>query len=128
MVESWWQAGVVHGDMKPSNIVLDDELTPYVLDVETVAWLDSSRSSQRCPAGFRHTEGYAAPELTERNRVCASTDMYSLGVTIQRIAEAVRPLTYSLVLLSKSEGGGLCCAVLVTACFWCMLGRIPPAP
>lgn len=82
----------MHGDIKLSNLVVDEALNPFVLDVETVIRLTGPHALKRVPAGFRYTEGYAPPELAQHSLVCADTDLFSLGVTMQRIAEAVWPM------------------------------------
>lgn len=78
----------MHGDIKLSNVAVDEAMRVFVLDVETVVRL-SGRTFQRVPKGFRFTEGYAAPELAKKNKVCSATDLFSLGVIIAELADKV---------------------------------------
>ncbi|MBT0984642.1 protein kinase, partial [Salmonella enterica subsp. enterica serovar Typhimurium] len=58
---------VVHCDLKPSNILLDNELTGHVSDFGLARFLSQVRSnvatiqSQTSSVGIRGTVGYAAP-------------------------------------------------------------------
>lgn len=65
-------AGVAHGDVKPSNIVVQDD-QPVLLDLGMAA-----------PSGsnFSGTPGYAAPEQLGGTPPTPASDVYALGVTL----------------------------------------------
>ena len=78
-------AGIVHGDLKPSNLILADDGTVKVLDfglaVRTRTCTDCPTLSElppakRFPAG---TPGYMAPELLEGVSPSAKSDVFSIG-------------------------------------------------
>ncbi|MGA7120754.1 MAG: serine/threonine-protein kinase, partial [Polyangiaceae bacterium] len=92
--------GVIHGDLKPSNIMLDlasDGRGPraYVLDLG-LAWLreyrhDSRLDGARAPEVAVHsgagTVGWVAPEQIRRQAalVGPATDLYALGCVMYRV-------------------------------------------
>src|SRR5580658_7534079 len=92
--------GVIHGDLKPSNIMLDLASTTlgpraYVLDLG-LAWLreyrhDSRLDGARAPEVAVHsgagTVGWVAPEQIRRQAtlVGPATDLYALGCVMYRV-------------------------------------------
>ena len=92
--------GVIHGDLKPSNIMLDLASNgrgprAYVLDLG-LAWLrqyrhDSRLDGARAPQVAVHsgagTVGWVAPEQIRRQaaQVGPATDLYALGCVMYRV-------------------------------------------
>lgn len=78
-------AGVVHRDIKPSNIFLANDgrgrASVKVIDfgIAQVEWAET-RLSKLGPLG---TPGYMSPEQTLGRRVCARSDIYSLGILLR---------------------------------------------
>ena len=72
----------MHGDLKPDNVMLDDEGHVRILDVETaiVGWEGVSAKER---ARVLHTVGYAAPEVVAGTDCSPASDVYSLGVVIR---------------------------------------------
>lgn len=81
------QKGIVHGDIKPSNILLTGEGNVVLLDYGTAVDL----RGERYEAAFLGTAGYAAPEclLGKQTDVTCLADLYSLGVTLRCLPEDV---------------------------------------
>ncbi len=68
--------GYVHADMKPNNIIVDDEGTCKVIDL-----------GQSCKIGtvkerIQGTPDYIAPEQVHRRAITEKTDIYNLGATM----------------------------------------------
>ncbi len=81
-VEAAHAKGVVHGDLKPSNIVVDASGSPKILDFG-LARLVGSDSESTALCG---TPAFLAPEqLAARTAATEASDVYSLG----RIGEAL---------------------------------------
>lgn len=76
-------SGLVHGDISPSNIVIDDDLSVSFIDFECVAPPETSLLSR---AFARTTDRYTSPERQkDAFRLSASDDVFALGVLITDI-------------------------------------------
>ena len=80
--------GVVHRDVKPANLLLDEPRV-HVGDfgIATAAGLDSLTLT----GTVLGTAGYLAPEQAQGLRVTAATDTYALGVVAYELLTGTRP-------------------------------------
>ncbi|MEM9065529.1 MAG: serine/threonine-protein kinase [Planctomycetota bacterium] len=70
------EAGYVHADMKPNNVVVDDQNRVKIIDL-----------GQSCKVGtvkerIQGTPDYIAPEQVHRREITGKTDVYNLGATM----------------------------------------------
>jgi len=76
------RADVLHGDLKPANIILrHDSQQPVITDFGTSLWLGDTKNSM-WKGG---TPGYIAPEILLGQAATKSADLFSLGVVLQQL-------------------------------------------
>ncbi|XP_019177017.1 PREDICTED: receptor kinase-like protein Xa21 [Ipomoea nil] len=80
---------VVHCDLKPENVLLDEEMVAHVCDFSVTKLLTKEES-------FKHTEtlatlGYMAPEYGSTGMISTQCDIYSFGIVVMETFSARRP-------------------------------------
>jgi serine/threonine protein kinase len=104
--------GVMHGDVKPGNIVVRPDGTPCILDFMMV---DVQRAldpvvRERFSAGggpitaVFGTPGFMAPEQEREGIVTVRTDVYSLGATLRATASGLSVPADLTALLDRMTG------------------------
>src|SRR5262249_4485262 len=89
--------GVVHGDLKGSNVILtkrtDGSTRAVITDFGMARELDSAQfAMQSGPSGLRGgTPDYMAPELWKGEKATQASDVYALGVLLHELASGRKP-------------------------------------
>jgi tetratricopeptide (TPR) repeat protein/predicted Ser/Thr protein kinase len=87
-------AKLIHGDIKPSNLMLDASGAVRILDFGLASRIDPDATES---TSFDQTEGtvaYLAPELLLGSRQHAQSDIYALGVVMYEMLTGARPFAH----------------------------------
>ncbi|KAL3747771.1 hypothetical protein ACJRO7_016561 [Eucalyptus globulus] len=71
---------IIHCDIKPQNILLDDSLTAKISDLGLAKLLMANQT--RTTTGVRGTRGYLAPEWFRNMPISSKVDVYSFGILL----------------------------------------------
>jgi serine/threonine protein kinase len=74
------ERGVIHRDVKPGNVLVDDNDYAYLTDFGIARHSDSATVT--APGRFVGSAAYVAPEQARGETVTAAADVYSLGLVL----------------------------------------------
>ncbi|GAB3286990.1 protein kinase domain-containing protein [Pseudidiomarina andamanensis] len=80
-LQSCHESGVIHGDLKPDNLLIDTDGNLSIIDFGIGRTLDNNTTQ------FGST-GFVAPELAKSQQATTASDRYALGKTLALMLEA----------------------------------------
>src|SRR6202030_1387607 len=80
--------GVIHRDLKPHNVILDEEGRARVTDFGIAR---AGASDMTLTGSIMGTAQYLSPEQAQGHAVSASSDLYSVGVILYELLTGVVP-------------------------------------
>lgn len=85
-------AGILHGDIKPSNIIIDRVSgDSYLMDFGIASKLGQGSTDDEKVQLSAYTPAYASPEQLEGRPVGIASDVYSLGVVVYKMCTRELP-------------------------------------
>ena len=82
---------VIHRDIKPGNILLDEDGNAYLADFGIAKDLKRNLDAQTSPEAIIGSLNYISPEQARSEPVTNRTDIYSLGVTLYEMITGEHP-------------------------------------
>ncbi|KAL0710143.1 hypothetical protein Bca4012_017121 [Brassica carinata] len=84
-----WEKIVIHRDVKPSNVLIDDQMNPRLGDFGLARLYE--RGSLSHTTVVVGTIGYMAPELTRNGNSSSASDVFAFGVLLLEIVSGRKP-------------------------------------
>ena len=102
---------IVHRDIKPGNVLVNDAGEPKLLDFGIAKLLSPEVESARTATQFGPvmTPDYASPEQARGEPVTTASDVYSLGVLLYELLTGSRP--YRITSASPIEMARVICEI-----------------
>ncbi|XBI43032.1 hypothetical protein VPH35_107855 [Triticum aestivum] len=80
---------IIHCDLKPTNILLGDDMNAYLGDFGIASLV--GHSSSNTSVGLKGTLGYIAPEYAQSGQASIRGDVYSFGIVLLEMLIGRRP-------------------------------------
>lgn len=98
---------ILHCDVKPQNILLDDNFQPKIADFGLSKLMNRRGASHSNFSRIRGTRGYMAPEWITNLSITSKVDVYSFGVVLLEIVTGKNPSMVDVVTWVREKKSAL---------------------
>ncbi|MBA2536219.1 MAG: protein kinase, partial [Actinobacteria bacterium] len=85
------ERGIVHRDVKPANLLLDERGEIHVCDFGIARIVDETQTGMTMAGTVLGTAGYLSPEQARGDPATSASDIYSLGIVAYELLTGGRP-------------------------------------
>ena len=96
--------GILHRDLKPGNILINEEEEPFLIDFGMARRFDREETLLTVTGAIAGTPAYMAPEQIsgDGDQIGPATDIYSLGVILYEMLTGTMPFSGNLATMLGS--------------------------